>query len=184
MKVLVVDDDAFSRSLAVSALNRMGHETVEADSGPEGLELFHSWQAQVVILDWMMEGMDGLELCRRLRREAREHYPYLIMLTELRGRENHEQGMAAGADDFLAKPVDKRELALRLQVAARIVQLHRRIVQLERLLPMCSYCRRIKETVGDWVTVEQYLSNHSGGAVTHGICPSCFQDQVSQLKND
>lgn len=181
MNVLVVDDDRTSRLLAAAALEKMGHAVTEAASGEEALETLRVSSIHVVIADWVMEGIDGLELCRRIRAADREDYVYVIMLTRRSGRQDHRTGMLAGADDFLSKPLEPETLELRLGVAERIAGMHHRLHDLERLLAMCSYCRRVRDEHKSWRTVESYLEDRSHTRVSHGICPECLERELERM---
>src|SRR5258708_139072 len=93
----------------------------------------------IVISDWIMPGMDGLELCRQIRSSSNSHdYVYFILQTAKAGKSNYLEGMDAGADDYLTKPVDLDELRVRLKVAARILSLHSDVRALEAILPICA----------------------------------------------
>ncbi len=130
MKILAVEDDPVSRRILTATLERQGHEVVVAQDGLEGWEHFAIAPVEVVITDWMMPRMDGLELIRRIRARDGGRYAYLIMLTALRGRTSYLEGMTAGADDFVTKPFDKEELRARLRVAARVLGLQHEVKQL------------------------------------------------------
>ena len=124
MRIIVADDDVVSRLLLHSALERLGHECLLAENGDEAWRLFQEQSPEVVITDWLMPVMNGLELCRRIRRETRESYTYVIVATSLVERGNVRAGMEAGADDYLTKPLDPFDLETRLVAAKRVTSLH------------------------------------------------------------
>ena len=124
MKILIADDDKVSQLLLRSALARLGHEVVETSDGTEAWAAWQQDRFPVVILDWMMPGLDGLELCRKIRAEHRASYSYIILLTARAGKAYYLDGIEAGADDFMTKPLEKDILAARIQVAERILGLH------------------------------------------------------------
>ena len=144
-----------------------------ADGGADPIE-----DVQVVISDWLMPNMDGPSLCRLVRSERRPRYTYFILLTILQGKENKLQGMEAGADDFISKPFDPDELAARLVAASRVLELRYEVAQLERLLPICCYCRKIRDDDNGWLPVEEYIAKHTGTDFSHGICPHCYEEVV------
>ena len=111
--------------------------------------------------------------CRRIRSAHGEKYAYLILLTALSGKRNFLDGMEAGADDFMTKPVDMEELTARLRVAERILEMHTKMKQMEGLLPICSYCKKIRDDEGSWTQLESYIMKHSDAEFTHGICSEC-----------
>ena len=135
MRILIAEDDAVSRTILRRAVEKTGHECLAAADGEEAWSLFkENPDIDVIISDWMMPGVDGLELCRRVRGDGREGYTYFIFLTALGDREHLLQGLEAGADDYLSKPLDRDELGMRLTSALRVTELHRRLaVQNEEL---------------------------------------------------
>ena len=141
MKILVAEDDAVSRTILRRAVEKLGHECLVAEDGRKAWELYCAApNVDVVISDWMMPEVDGLELCRKIRDEERgdgRGYTYFVFLTALGDREHLLQGLAAGADDYLSKPLDRDELGMRLTSARRVTELHRRLAfqngELEKL---------------------------------------------------
>lgn len=122
MKILVAEDDPIARLFLKSVLEGFSHEVVLCPNGKAALEAFSEHQPYIVISDWMMPEMDGLELCQRIRRLELEHYTYFILQTARGGREDFKRGMDAGVDDFLTKPLTREDLFTRLRVAERIIQ--------------------------------------------------------------
>ncbi len=128
MKILIAEDDAVSRTILRRAVEKIGHECLAAADGEEAWNLYKETpDIDVIISDWMMPGVDGLELCRRVRGDGRVGYTYFIFLTALGDREHLLQGLEAGADDYLSKPLDRDELGMRLTSALRVTDLHRRL---------------------------------------------------------
>jgi len=133
MRVMVVEDSQVSRLILERSVAALGHEVIAADDGVRAWELFDSAAVDVVISDWMMPNLDGLELCRRIR-EASGPYTYFIVLTALAEKRHMVTAMEAGADDFLVKPLDRLSLQASLIAAARVTALHRQLdEQRERL---------------------------------------------------
>jgi putative two-component system response regulator len=130
MLVLVVDDDDFALQAADRTLKRLGHTVVQARGGEEAMEILRKGEARLMITDWMMPGMDGIELCRAARREDLPGYVYIIMLTGQQGAKQRLAGLYAGADDFLVKPLDMEELQVCLKTAERILSMETREVAL------------------------------------------------------
>ncbi len=187
MKILTADDDAGTRKVLTKTLQSLGHEVVETQDGREALLEFRLHHFNLVISDWIMPGFDGLELTRLIRRENRSRYTYIIMLTSLEGKGRYLEGMQAGADDFINKPFDKDTLAARLRVAERILSLQQEVKQLEGLLPICSYCKKIKDDEQKWQQMETYISHRTEANFSHGICPDCYTKhmlpQLEELRN-
>jgi diguanylate cyclase (GGDEF)-like protein len=127
VKILVVDDDRVARLVAGAAVTSLGHEAVLAASGEEAWAAYGSGGADVVLTDWMMPGVDGRELCRRIRAEPDGSYTYIAVVSSVLDRGDAMAAMEAGADDYIAKPLDQSDLAVRLVVASRVTLLHRRL---------------------------------------------------------
>jgi phosphoserine phosphatase RsbU/P len=198
VRILIAEDEPVSRRLLEQSLTRWGYESVACADGREAWEGLRTQGApRVAILDWMMPHMDGLEVCRAARATDFAFQPYLILLTGRSKPEDVIAGLRAGADDYLTKPVDRGELEARLQVASRVVALQERLSdrvleleealrnvrQLQGLLPICAYCKRIRDDKNYWNQVETYLANHSDVQFSHGICPSCFERVMREDPN-
>jgi DNA-binding response OmpR family regulator len=179
MKILIAEDDFVSARVLQLALEREGHEVVAAKNGEEAWALFDADPVRVIVSDWMMPGIDGLDLCKRVRERPKTDYTYFILLTAINtGRENLRIAMNAGVDDFLSKPLDREVVTMRLRVADRILEYARQIRLLKDLLPMCMYCKRIRDDGDYWQQVESYLHSHMGSNFSHGVCPECFTREV------
>ena len=124
MNVLIADDDAVTRLLLGSALSKLGHVVYPTENGCEAWEAWQRDHFSLVISDWMMPDLDGLELCRRIRRNERSDFTYVILLTARTGKTNYLDAMDSGVDDFISKPFDKDQLVARVRVATRILELH------------------------------------------------------------
>jgi diguanylate cyclase (GGDEF)-like protein len=124
VRILIAEDDPISRRVLAVQLGKWGHEVISTQNGLEAWDALHTDDAPLVaILDWMMPGMDGVEICRRMRQEKTDSPTYIILLTAKSRKENVIEGLEAGADDYLTKPFDRHELRVRLQAGARIVEL-------------------------------------------------------------
>jgi response regulator RpfG family c-di-GMP phosphodiesterase len=127
----------------------------------------------------MMPGLDGLQLCQKVRQRPKTDYTYFILLTAINtGRDNLRQAMNAGIDDFLTKPLDREAILMRLNVAERILEFTTQIRALKELIPICMYCKRVRDDSNYWEQVEHYIHEHTGSNFSHGICPQCFDQQV------
>ena len=127
MNTLIADDDPITRLLLSSALTKLGHTVREAANGREAWYAWLTGEYPLVISDWRMPDLDGLEFCRRLRADPRADYSYIILLTSCSGSANYLEAMTAGADDFITKPFEKDAFAARVRVAERILGLHARL---------------------------------------------------------
>ncbi|HMC66954.1 MAG TPA: response regulator [Gemmataceae bacterium] len=193
MKVLIADDDLISRRVLEATLSQWAYEVAVARDGREAWNILGGADAPpLAILDWAMPEADGPELCRRARANGQAQPTYLILLIPRREAGDIVAAFAAGADDFLVKPFDRGELQARLQVGRRIVELQRgladrvreleaalaRVQQLQGLLPICAWCKRIRDDQNYWHQVETYLAKHSEVRFSHGICPDCEQNML------
>jgi DNA-binding response OmpR family regulator len=187
LRILTVEDDPVARLVLHQALAKLGHEPVPAVDGESALEALAKEAVRVVVSDWTMPRLDGLELCRRVRARAGADYVYFILLT---GRTadlpNREQAADAGVDDFLTKPLDFTELWMRLRVAERILRFATQVRQLEAFLPICSYCKKVRDDQDYWQQIESYINARTGTDFSHSICPGCYTQvvlpQIEQLK--
>jgi response regulator RpfG family c-di-GMP phosphodiesterase len=129
-----------------------------------------------------MPDIDGLELCRRVRTLSDRAYTYFILLSgQHLGSTHHAQAIDEGVDDFLPKPLDINALRMRLRVGERIVTLNERVRTLEGVLPMCSYCRRIREKSGSYTNLEEFISDRTTARFSHGVCPDCAKHHFPDL---
>jgi diguanylate cyclase (GGDEF)-like protein len=137
MRILVADDDGTNRVLLKSVVTRLGHECLVAEDGSSAWGLLSSQTIDVLLTDWMMPGIDGPELCRRVREQPAEHYTYIVLTTGLDHHDDVLEGMSAGADDYLIKPVDSFAVQRALVAAERVTELHgtlaRKEAELQRL---------------------------------------------------
>jgi len=200
MKILVAEDDVTSRRLLEVSLARAGHDVVSAADGIEAWEVLHSPEPpRLIILDWMMPGRDGIEICRDLRRQDRPSYIYLILVTTKTRTEDIVRGLEAGADDYLAKPYDPHELRCRVANGERILKLEAQLAdkigeledalthvkQLQGLLPICMYCKKIRDDEDTWLRLETYFERYSSAVFSHSLCEECrhehYPDPVSTV---
>lgn len=176
MKILVAEDDTVSRLLLEAVLKKLGHEAVVTENGREAWERFQNEYFPVVISDWMMPELDGPGLCRAIRNVHRDLYTLVIVVTVLGGKNNYLEAMDAGADDFITKPIDPDQLGARLRVAQRLLGLREHVKQLEGLLPICSFCKRIRDDANEWKQIEKYITQRSEARFSHSICPECSKE--------
>ena len=148
IKVLIVDDSKLQRKIISSSLLQMGYEVREADSGQSALDICSDWLPDLVLSDWIMPGMDGIEFCRNFKSLDREGYGYFILLTSKSGKEEVAEGLQCGADDFLCKPVNGIELRARLTAGERIVQMQRDLLQQKQMVSnMFEQLRTVHESL-------------------------------------
>jgi DNA-binding response OmpR family regulator len=179
MKVLAVEDDTMARSILRRSLERLGHEVIEARDGEEAWTAWLSEKPRVAVSDWQMPKLDGLKLCKRFRAQEGQDYVYFILLTGTGGSAHNRRAAAeAGVDDFLTKPIDMSALWMRLRVAERILKYTTQVHRLEEMMPMCSYCKKIRDDQNYWQQIESYINERTGTEISHSVCPECYQRVV------
>lgn len=163
MRILIVDDDPDTLLVVEHALNHFGYEVTTAHSGSEALELVRSGSYRLVISDWEMPGMSGIELCQHIRERTASEYTYFVLLTSRVGKQDLIEGLKAGADEFLPKPLDPLELEVRLRVAERILTIESRDVVIFSLAKLAE--ARDPETGAHLERIREYclvLARHLG----------------------
>lgn len=193
MKILMADDNAVERRVLRLALERYDYDTTVCQDGADAWEkLKTAVDPTIAILDWMMPGLNGPDICRLLRETSASSSVYVILLTSLDGTSNLVEGLDAGADDYIKKPFKIDELRARLNVGTRILNLQEslrnrveeleealtNVKRLQRLLPICSYCKSIRDDKNYWQQVDQYIVQHSDVRFSHGFCPDCYEKHV------
>ncbi len=193
MNILVADDDPTCRTLTRGLLAKWGRPCLLANDGDEAWAAIQAFDGPLLaILDWTMPGADGPELCRRIRALPEGRLVFAMLLTGRTGREDVLEGLRSGADDYLVKPCDPQELFARVQVGERMLGLQQSLArrvrdleealaninQLQKLLPICSYCKSIRGDSDYWQQVEHYIAAHAGVRFSHGICPPCYKKEV------
>lgn len=189
-RILIAEDHYVSRHLLERNLSNWGFEVTTAEDGEAALEVLEGKDAPpLAIVDWMMPKMDGLEVCRRVRALRDRPYIYLVLLTAKSHKEEIATGLEAGADDYVVKPFDPDELRARLKVGQRVVELERTLARkiedlqsaladvrkLKNLLPICMYCKSVRDDQDYWHQIEEYIHTETGADFSHGICPTCLE---------
>ncbi|MBI3649541.1 MAG: response regulator [Acidobacteria bacterium] len=201
MRILIAEDEPVSRLMLETNLKKWGHEVIVTTNGAEAWAEFQKAEApNLAILDVMMPEMSGLEVCRQIRSMGHTLPPYLILLTGKQEKEDVITGIRSGANDYLTKPFHNEELRLRLGVGVQMVELQRsladrvqeleealsQVKQLQGILPICSYCKKIRDDENYWQRVESYISKHTETRFSHCICPDCYaaicEPQIRQLQ--
>jgi sigma-B regulation protein RsbU (phosphoserine phosphatase) len=196
IRALVADDDPVTAAALSGALRRLELDVSVAQDGALAWSMIDGPNPPAIaILDWMMPCVDGPELCRRIRQTPAHSHMYVLLLTARDSRTDIVAGLEAGADDYLIKPFDVHELRARVHTGLRILKLQRdlaaqiamlketiaNVKQLKGLLPMCSYCKKIRNDTDYWQQLETYISEHSDAEFSHGVCPSCFERVANEF---
>jgi DNA-binding response OmpR family regulator len=194
VKLLIAEDDAFFRRLLAKVL-APDYEIIATQDGAEAWQALHLPDApRLAILDWVMPGLTGPQICRQVRGSPELGSAYLIILTAKNSVADVVSGLRAGADDYVTKPFDPEELRARVKVGERVLSLQATLAaqfaalqdalarekQLQALLPICPSCRRIRADGEYWHQVDLYIHSHGQAELSpHGICPNCFGNVVA-----
>jgi len=190
MRVLVAEDDAASRKVLEIMLSQAGYEPVIVHDGHAALEALSSPEGpRLAVLDWMMPGLEGPEVCRRVRALPFGDDHFIVFVTARTLSRDVAEGLQAGANDYVAKPFDRVELLARLGVGVRMLRLREALAEnvralqaaldqvrvLSGLLPICCYCKNVRSSDDYWQRIEEYISSRTDAEFTHGICPDCYE---------
>ncbi len=195
MKILIADDDPVSRRLLEDSLADLDHDVTVVCDGREAWSHLMEQRYDVVVSDWMMPEIDGVELCRRLRARTGDPFCYVMLITSRDTTDDVVEGITAGANDFMTKPWKREEFRARLCAAERVVQLERtlasRVAELQKaleevatlkeILPICMYCKNIRDDEQAWQKIDDYIQKEGLASFTHAICPDCYEGQVQPM---
>ncbi len=197
MNILIAEDSEIERKEMFDLLTAKGHSVLSAGDGADAWKLFvaHAEELDLLLIDWMMPPPDGLEFVKKVRDLGCEKQQYTILLTARVAPDDIIAGLQAGANDYITKPFDIAELLARINVGGRVVALEetlrrrvkelegalQQVTRLQSLLPICSYCKRIRDDKNYWASVEEYISEHTGARFSHSICPECQRKVMSEL---
>ena len=199
MRILIAEDDLTSRTILQAILAKWGFTTVTAGDGLAAWTILEGPEApRLILLDWMMPGLDGVEICRRVRETGTTQPPYIILLTALGETNRIVEGLRAGADDYITKPYNQEELRARIEVGVRILTLQESLAQrveeleaaldhvrkLQGILPICMHCHKIRNDQESWERIEKYITEHSEAQFSHSICPDCLASHYPDFSAD
>jgi len=197
MKILIAEDDTPSRLMLQSLLTKWGYTVTSAKDGDEAWTILCEQEhPHLVILDWKMPGIEGPEIVKRLRMREPERPYYAIIITSRSNKDSAASALNSGADDFIGKPFDNDELRARVAVGRRMNNLQKalfdhiqdlrqalnRVKRLEGIIPICMYCKKIRDDQNSWNQLEKYISDHSEAMFSHGICPECSKEQMKIIE--
>ena len=186
VRILAVDDEPVNRQVLTNYLTLEHFELITAAGGEEALQIIEEQHFDLVLLDVMMPKVSGYEVCRALRKKYPKEDLPVLFLTAKNQADDVVAGLSLGANDFLTKPVSKRELLARLRPHLDLLAVHRNleglvkekiseIQVLEGLLPICSSCKKICSEDGEWEEIETFIAHHSEAEFSHGLCPDCAE---------
>ncbi len=195
MKILVVEDNRLSRLMLEKYFSQMGYQVVVARDGLEALEVYHNEPIKMIVTDWEMPRMNGLEFIQQVRQEEHDERAYIILLTIKDQKQEIIAGISGGADDYVQKPFDKEELEVRINAGRRILKMQQdlkthiasleeaisHIKTLQGIIPICMHCHSIRDDKESWERIETYISRHSEAEFSHSLCPACMEKYYSDL---
>lgn len=195
MKVLIAEDDPISRKLLQANLKAMSHEVIAAEDGSEATQMLSDHpEVRLAILDWMMPSRDGTEVCRDLKADIERPYTYVILLTAKTETDDLVRAFDVGADDYITKPFVADELKSRIRAGERVIELEDKlrtkisdleetlalVKTLKGLVPICAWCKKIRDDADYWQDVEVYVQQHSAAEFSHSICPACLEKEFPE----
>jgi phosphoserine phosphatase RsbU/P len=194
--VLIAEDHEPTRETLSLLLEKKAYRVTAVENGESAVEKLTAIDAPcIAVLDWGLPDMSGIDVCRSIRRQCLPHYTYLIIVTARDGKDDVAEALAAGADDFIRKPYVLQELIARVRSGQRVIELERtlasrikdleeafgRVNQLKRLLPICMFCKKIRDDQDYWKEIDSYLHEQTGTDFSHGICPHCMELHYKEL---
>ncbi|MGB5686468.1 MAG: response regulator [Candidatus Electrothrix sp.] len=186
--ILVVDDQPANLKVLLSFLQEHDYRVYMVDSGRRALEILPKIQPDLVLLDVMMPEMNGFEICRRIKADKDLAALPIIFMTALDSVGDKVTGFSAGAVDYITKPFQQVEVLARISTHITLRKRERELEEaleeiktLTGILPICSYCKQIRNDAGYWQQVEEYISEHSQAMFSHGVCPVCYKKVMERL---
>ena len=199
MEILIAEDDLTSRLMLESILGKWLFEVTSVANGEEAWDILRGKDAPAIaILDWEMPGIDGPELCRRIKLLPRDNPIHVLLLTGRDSSEDIVAGLESGADDYVTKPFNINELRARINVAVRLVKTQaslssklkelkeafEHVKTLQGIIPICMHCHSIRSDQEAWHRLEAYIEQHSDAQFSHSICPSCLHTYYPELEDE
>ena len=195
-KILIVDDSPANIETLTETLENE-FDIYFATDGNDALQKVQLLEPDLILLDIMMPVMDGFEVCRRLKENEQFRDIPVIFITALDQPEDESKGLVLGAADYVTKPFNPDLVLLRVRNHLKLKNqrdtLELRTLELEKILseikvlqgiiPICAYCKNIRDDQGYWNQVEKYVSDHSEAKFSHGICPACFENEMKELES-
>ncbi len=196
IEILVVDDDPDILFATARVVRKAGYPVVEASSGGECLQKIRESKPDILLLDVLLPDAEGPDICRRIKGDADLKSIYVILISGVRtASDDQADGLDGGADGYIARPISNRELVARVRAMERILTAERerdrlivrlqdalaKVKTLSGMLPLCSYCKNIRDDEGYWNQIEAYIAKHSDAEFSHSICPDCAEKHFPEM---
>lgn len=173
--ILIVDDNSENVKLLGTLLINKGYDVGVSSDGYKALKFVKNIQPDLILLDIMMPGMDGFEVCEKIKSNLKTRSVPVIFLTAKSSTEDIVKGFKVGGVDYISKPFNREELIAR-------VNTHIEMKRLRGFLPICSFCKSIRDDEGYWKSIEEYIESHSEAVLSHSLCPECSEKQYGDEK--
>ncbi|MDT8377585.1 MAG: response regulator [Desulfotignum sp.] len=196
IKILIVDDDPDVLFATARLVKKAGYKVMEATTGEAAIKTARDRKPDIILLDVVLPDIMGTDVCRQIKADPRTRGGYVILISGMKtGSDQQADGLDAGADGYIARPVSNRELIARIDVMVRILTAERKrdqvieelrqaltkIRQLSALLPICMYCKKIRDDKGYWRELQAYIQENTDTVFSHGICRECAQKNYPEL---
>lgn len=192
IQILVVDDDSDILFASIRALKKQGYDMLEAATGSECLKMVKQECPALILLDVDLPDITGTNICEQLKNDPEYKQIHIMMMSGVKiSSDDQADGLDAGADGYIARPVSNREIVSRVNAMARLIRAERsvadyilkletateRIKVLSGILPICMYCKEIRDDEGYWSQLEKFITENSEAEFSHGICESCMKEK-------
>jgi DNA-binding response OmpR family regulator len=194
--ILVVDDDPDMCFAASRIVKSAGYRVVSASTGAECMEMVQKHKPDLILLDVILPDAEGPAICKKIKADPDLKPPFVVLLSGVKtASDDQAEGLEAGADGYIARPISNRELLARVNAMVRIMKAERerdrvieklqealsRVKELSGLLPICSFCKKIRDDQGYWEEVDAYIRDHSEVNFSHSVCPACATKHYPDL---
>ncbi len=194
--VLIVDDDPDVLFATSRIIKSGGYTVLNASTGEECMGMVRKHRPDLILLDVLLPDTEGLILCRTIKADSNLNRPFIVLLSGIKTESDDQaDGLESGADGYIARPISNRELLARVNAMVRIMAAERerddlilelqntlaQVKKLSGLLPICSFCKKIRDDRGYWNRVDEYIRDHSDARLSHSICPDCAEEHYPDL---
>lgn len=179
--ILMVDDNPENLRLLGGILEQRGYATAFAINGDEAIHFIVSEKPDLILLDVVMPGDDGYEVCKKLKDDPQTKMIPIIFLTARTESVDIVKGFEAGGVDYVTKPFSSAELLARVKTHIELKKAREEIKTLRGLLPTCAWCRRIRNEKSEWESIEKYVHDHTDADFSHGMCPDCLNEKFPSV---